>query len=118
MVHLLGSFFCCGCFLHTPDKGAGDGFGWGKGFGLGDVKDASGEEEKRIFGGLAFFGLAGGGAEDRKGFFPLPYDSSCLLPLLKASHDGNSLFLEVKESGVFEGEGSAFNGPEASELVG
>ena len=67
---------------------------------------------------MPLFGLTGGGAEYRKGFLSLPYDTACLLPLLKASHDGDSLFLEVKEGGVLKGEGSAFDGSEASELVG
>lgn len=110
--------FGSGCFLHTPYKGTGKGFGWGKGFGLANIEYASSKEEERILGGLSLFSLAGGGAENREGFLSLPYDSSSLLPLLESSYDGDSLFLEVEQGGVLKGEGSAFDGAEASELVG
>ena len=81
------------------------------------VEYASSKEEERILGGLSLFSLTRGGAEYRECLLSLPYDSSGLLPLLEASHNGDSLFLEVKQGGVFEGEGSAFDGAEASELV-
>jgi len=84
---------------------------------LANIEHASSKEEGGRVGGFPFLSLAGGGAEYRKGFLSLPYDTACLLPLLKASDDGDPLFLEVKEGGVFEGEGSAFDGSEASELV-
>ena len=115
---MVGFSFGCGCFLHTPDKGTGKGFRGGEGFGLAYVENASSKEEERILGGLPLFSLAGGGAEYREGFFSLPYDASGLLPLLKASHDGDAFALEVKEGGVLKGEGSAFDGAKASELVG
>ena len=107
------------CLLHVADKGAGEGFRGGKGFGLGDVEYIPCEEEEGgIIGGFPFFGLFGGWAEDREGLLPFLDDPSRLLPLLKASHNGDSFFLEVEEGGVLKGEGTAFDGAEASELVG
>lgn len=85
---------------------------------MANIEYASCEEEERILGGLPLFSLTGGGAEYRECLLSLPYDTACLLPLLKASDDRDSFLLEVKEGGVFEGEGSAFDGAEASELVG
>ena len=85
---------------------------------MANIENIPREEEQRILGGLSLFSLTGGGAKYRECLLSLPYDSSSLLPLLEASHDGDSLFLEVKEGGVFKGEGSAFDGAEASELVG